>query len=125
VWAEPFPDEARLLGLAQGQCALIREVWLHDGDQPLIFARSILPRHSMFGVWRRLGRLGSKPLGAALFSDLQVLRRPLTYRKLGHGHRMLKEMHIPQPLWARRSIFERNGHAILVTEAFLPGVLTL
>jgi len=125
MWAEPFPDEAFLLGLRKGQCALIREVWLHDGDTPLIFARSILPCHSLRGVWRKLRRLGSKPLGAALFSDLQVRRRPLAYRKLGRGHPMLKEMHTQQPLWARRSIFERNSHAILVTEAFLPGVLTL
>jgi len=125
AWMRPFPDEAALLGLKTGECALIREVWLHEGDLPLVFARSILPRSSLRGAWGKLGQLGSRPLGAALFSDLRVRRRPLAYKKLGHGHPMLKEMHIQQPLWARRSVFERDCHAILVTEAFLPGVLTL
>jgi chorismate--pyruvate lyase len=122
-WAKPTPDEAALLGLKVGQTALIREVWLHDGDVPLVFARSILPRHSLRGVWYKLGTMGSRPLGAALFADASVARQPLAFCKLSMHHSLRK--HAPQAKWARRSVFMRDGHSILVTEAFLPAVLDL
>lgn len=124
-WRQPFPDERRVLNLREGQTALVREVWLQDGERRLVFARSILPRASLLGAWRQLGRLGSRPLGAALFSDAQVVRMPLAYRKLGLRHKMRKEIGRPGLLWARRSVFLRDGHAILVTEVFMPEVLTL
>ncbi len=122
-WAKPTPDEAALLGLQDGQTALIREVWLQNGEVPLVFARSILPRHSLRGVWCKLGRLGNRPLGAALFADAGVLRRPLAFRKLSAHHPL--RAHAPQAKWARRSVFMRDGRSILVTEAFLPAVLDL
>ncbi|HEY7987085.1 MAG TPA: chorismate lyase [Methylophilaceae bacterium] len=122
-WAKPSPDEAALLGLQDGQTALIREVWLQDGITPLVFARSILPRHSLSGVWCKLGDLGNRPLGAALFADAGVVRQPLAFRKLSAHHPLRR--HAPQAKWARRSIFIRDGRSILVTEAFLPAVLDL
>jgi len=126
TWQRPLPDEAVLLGLRRGTAAWVREVWLHDGDQPLVFARSVLPRRSLRGAWRKLGKLGSRPLGAALFADARVVRRPLAFCKLGRRHRLLKSAALPfGPLWARRSVFMRDGRAILVTEAFLPAVLRL
>ena len=122
-WAKPTPDEAVLLGLREGQTALIREVWLQDGEMPLVFARSILPRHSLRGVWCKLGRLGSRPLGAALFADASVARQPLAFRKLSAHHPL--RTHASQARWARRSVFMRDGRSILVTEAFMPAVLNL
>ena len=124
-WSKPLPDEAALLGLRPGAAAWVREVWLQDGDSPLVFARSILPRTSLRGAWRRLGSLGSRPLGEELFADARVMRRPLAYRKLRPGHPALKDAAQRKALWARRSVFVRAGHAILVTEAFLPSVLAL
>ena len=120
-----MPDEAALLGLRRGAAAWIREVWLHDGDTQVVFARSVLPRNSLRGAWRTLGRLGSRPLGAVLFADARVMRRPLAFCKLGHRHPLLKNLAQSGPLWARRSVFVRDGRRILVTEVFLPGVLTL
>ena len=94
------------------------------GDTPLVFARSVLPRASLRGVWRNLGALGSRPLGAVLFADRKVTRTPLAFRKLRQLHPI--SFYIGQAgLWARRSVFVRAGHAILVTEVFLPGVLAL
>ncbi len=119
----PLPDEAALLGLRRGQTALIREVWLHDGDVALVFARSILPRASLRGAWSGLGRLGSRPLGAALFADARVERKPLAFCRLHGQHPVF--VHAPQAQWARRSVFMRNGRTILVTEAFLPAILDL
>ena len=122
-WAKPTPDEAKLLALRTGQTALIREVWLHDGETPLVFARSILPRGSLRGAWCGLGKLGYRPLGAALFADAKVSRQPLAFSKLAARHPLRKRA--PEAQWARRSVFVRDGRAILVTEAFLPAVLVL
>ncbi len=121
-WTRPFPDEARLLGLRPHQTALVREVWLQSGTTPLIFARSVLPRASLRGEWRRLTALGTRPLGAVLFGDRQVTRTALTYRKLSGRHPISRRID-QSGLWARRSVFLRAGRAILVTETFLPGVL--
>lgn len=119
----PAPDEAALLGLRRGAVAWIREVWLHDGETPLVFARSVLPRASLRGAWRNLGRLGSRPLGSALFGDARVIRRPLAYRKFNLRRRLPGKAAPAEIEWARRSVFVRDGRIILVTEAFLPAVL--
>ncbi len=121
-WAHPLPDEAAILGLRSDQTVLIREVWLQSGDLPLVFARSLLPRASLRGAWRDLGRLGSHPLGAVLFADRKVSRTPLTFCKLSRHHPISQRID-QAGRWARRSVFIRSGRAILVTECFLPGVL--
>lgn len=123
TWARPLPDEALLLGLRHGTAAWIREVWLCDGDVPLVFARSVLPRNSLRDGWRGLGQLGSRPLGAALFADVRVVRRPLAFRKLARKPSALNKD--SKTSWARRSVFVRDGRKILVTEAFLPAVLEI
>lgn len=130
----PYRDEVHLLGLVPHQYALLREVILMDDNQPLVFAHSVLPHKSLRGVWRDLGRLGNKPLGAALFADPRVMRTPLQYKKINKQHalyaRAAKNLaSLPPFLWARRSIFQLNSaykhHAIMVTEVFLPVVLNL
>lgn len=121
--AHPMPDEADLLGLRPDQTALVREVWLQSGNRPLIFARSVLPRNSLRGAWRDLGRLGPRPLGAILFADPKVRRTPLSFCKLSRHHPISVRLGL-NGLWARRSVFVRSGRPILVTETFLPGVLT-
>jgi chorismate--pyruvate lyase len=123
-WARPLPDEATLLELRPQQTALIREVWLQCGETRMVFARSILPRASLFGSWRRLGALGARPLGAVLFGDRKVVRMPLSFRKLADHHPISQRIG-QAGLWARRSVFKQSGRAILVTEVFLPGVLDL
>lgn len=123
-------DEARLLGLQSRQKALVREVFLCCNGKPAVFAHSVLPYRSLQGVWHGLGHLGSKPLGAALFSDPRVERTPLEFRKLAENHPLYKvtRRHLRLScgeLWARRSMFFLGASSILVTEIFLPQVLTL
>ena len=124
-------DEAYLLGLVQYQNDLHREVMLMDGNQALVFARSVLPVKSLHGDWQGLGRLGNQPLGAALFSNPRVARTPLQFRKIGQHHALYRRAasylaQLPTALWARRSIFKLStGRQILVTEVFLPSVLDL
>lgn len=123
-YAKALRDEAGMLGLKQHEYALIREVLLMGGGQPVVFAHSVLPRASLRGGWRGLGKLGSKPLGAALFANPKVKRTPLEYKKLSACSPMFMRLseHIknpPKALWARRSVFTLKCAKILVTEVFL------
>ncbi|MCX7626878.1 MAG: chorismate lyase [Methylophilaceae bacterium] len=123
-WAHPLPDESRLLHLRRGAKAWIREVKLRNGETDLVFARSILPRASLNGPWRKLRTLGGRPLGAVLFGDARVKRFPLSFCKLSERHPIARRIG-RHGLWARRSVFMRNGRAILVTEVFLPGLMQI
>ena len=138
-YAKPIIDESALLHLPAHKTALIREVVLLGNNHPVVFAHSVLPRASLRGAWRGLGKLGNKPLG--------VKRTPLEYKKLPRHHpisirvsRMNNQLQLvysagtastvaehlqktPKALWARRSIFSLNCAKILVTEVFLPHLL--
>ena len=121
-------DEAALLGLKNQQHALIREVLLIGNHQPVVFAHSVLPQKSLRSQWNSLGKLGSKPLGAALFSNPKVRRTPLAYQKLSPKHALYQHAsqylaQKPAFLWARRSIFSLDCANIMVTEVFLPALL--
>jgi len=128
--AKPGRDEAACVSLNPRQLALLREVHLYCGATPVVFAHSVIPRAGLHGPWQALSRLGSKPLGAALFANPLVKRTPLQFKKLNHRHelyrracRILTER--PAHLWARRSVFILRHQPILVTEVFLPGILEL
>lgn len=127
-YAKPIQDEAALLDQPNHKTALIREVLLMGKNQPVVFAHSVLPRASLRGTWRGLGKLGNKPLGATLFANPKVKRTPLAYKKLPRHHPISMRVaeHLkksPNALWARRSIFTLNCDRILVTEVFLNEIL--
>ena len=128
--ALPAPDAASLLGISSRHPALMREVHLLCNGQPAVYASSVLPQSSLRGAWRGLGRLGNRSLGSMLFSNPRVSRAPLSYRKLTAQHLLYRQAvaHIetkPRFVWARRSVFHLDCAAILVTEVFLPSVLSL
>jgi chorismate lyase len=129
-YAKPQVDEAMQLGLLRRQNALLREVHLYCDGQPVVFAHSVLPQHSLRGKWLGLGSLGNKPLGAALFMNPRVMRTQLEFKKLSHHNALYRRAvaHLelkPKAVWARRSIFKLKHAAIMVTEVFLPEVLNL
>ncbi len=116
-WGLPSAEEARTLKLRRGEFAWIREVVLLGLNSPWVQARSVLPRHSLCGLNRRLTRLGNQSLGSLLFRDPALVRGPIRYAKL----------QLPthaSAVWARRSRFLLRGQAVLVAEAFLPALLT-
>lgn len=128
TWGSPQRDELLILRLRER--ALLREVVLNCDDTAVVFAHSVLPRRSLRGAWHGLGRLGNKPLGAALFANPAVERTPLSFRKLLPRNALYQRAALvldcrPPFLWARRSVFMLCGAAIMVTEVFLPGVLDL
>ncbi|HQN64915.1 MAG TPA: chorismate lyase [Methylophilus sp.] len=127
-YARPLRDEVSMLGLKRNEYALIREVLLIGSGQPVVFAHSVLPGNSLNGQWRGLGKLGNRPLGAALFANPRVKRTPLEYKKLSPcspiSMRVSEHAQIKgAALWARRSVFKLGCARILVTEVFLPHIL--
>ncbi len=126
-FAKPILDEAALLHLSSDKTALVREVLLLGDGVPVVFAHSVLPRSSLRGLWRGLGKLGNRPLGATLFANPKVRRTPLSYKKLFSNHALYQHAveymdHKPAYLWARRSVFSLHCANIMVTEVFLPKI---
>ncbi|MDA8225635.1 MAG: chorismate lyase [Betaproteobacteria bacterium] len=119
-------DERRPVGLSARRRALIRNVWLCCGEQPLVYAHSVLPQDSLSGSWRRLAHLGNRPLGEALFADARIRRGMLQYCLLPRTHPLWRQAAagtaVTGRLWARRSLFGSGRQRILVTEVFMPDV---
>ena len=127
-YQRPAFEEAALLHMAANDRAQVREVLLYGNGKPVVFAHSVLPRKSLHGEWRGLGRLGNKPLGAVLFASPEVKRTPLSYKKLAANHVLYQRAMRyvagqPDYLWARRSIFSLNRASIMVVEVFLPDLI--
>lgn len=123
-------DERFLHAGGRRRLALVREVYLYCRRTPVVFAHSVIDPRSLRGTWRRLARLGSRPLGAALFADPRIRRYPLRQKKLERHHELYRRacaaLKVQPPfLWARRSLFTLHKSPILVTEVFLPGILKL
>lgn len=126
-FAPPFLDEAQALHLSPNTRAYVREVLLIGGGQVRVFAHSVLPRSSLRGDWCGITRLGTRPLGEALFTDPRIRRLALTSRRLDARHPLYRAAcrHTglaATHLWARRSMFCLNGRPLLVTEVFLPTI---
>lgn len=128
--SRPNQDERGVLGIRSGTRAYVREVQLICGGFPVVFAHSVLPIASLRGGWNGVTRLGTRPLGDALFNNPRISRMPLAYRCVRPGHPLYRGVrrHLPVEathLWARRSLFCLKGRPLLVTEVFLPGIQSL
>ena len=117
TWGRPLPSECRALRLRRGEWALVRQVRLVCGDEPWVYARTVIPTRTLS---RRpaLGRLGERPLGAVLFADRAVSRDGLEIARIRPGERLADD---ELTLWGRRSVFRVDDRPLLVTEVFLSG----
>jgi chorismate--pyruvate lyase len=120
--------EARAMGLPVGAPIRLREVYLCCGEEPVVYACSLLPQAAARGRWRDLMRLGSRPLGELLFAHPDVRRGSMALGRLRPGsiaHRALSRgLGVPPGIvWGRRSQFALPGAAVVVCEFFLPAAL--
>jgi chorismate--pyruvate lyase len=123
-------DEVSLLNISRPQNIYTRNVFLYADNKPVVFAHSVVAAHHLHHAWHALQHLGSRPLGALLFSHPLVQRAPLRFKALKPDHPLYRQaagvMQLkPQKLWARRSVFTLHGASLLVTEVFLPDILKL
>lgn len=125
--APAMADEAAWIGLPRRRHAITREVFLHCGPTPVVFARSVFPAAGLRGPWRFLRGLGCRPLGEELFQRPGIERRIIGVAGLRPGHPLYGKAWSaatgPARLWARRSLFVSKGVPLLLTEVFLPAVL--
>ena len=107
--------------------SLVREVELLCGGVPWVFARTLIPARSLRGPVRRLTRLGTKPLGAVLFSDPKVERGRMQIAHLFPRHPLFSSAvarleQVPQDIWGRRTLYYLDRRPLLVNELFLPPI---
>ncbi|NOZ55090.1 MAG: chorismate lyase [Gammaproteobacteria bacterium] len=127
TWAKPMLNEAQRLKMRKSSYAFVRQVQLLCDNTPVIFARTVIPPHTLRGKQRRLARLGKKPLGAVLFADKSMRRTEMEIAHIEPGQQLyrLATRHLSlavQVLWARRSVFYLDKHPLLVCEIFLPDI---
>jgi chorismate--pyruvate lyase len=126
-FAAAHRDELPLLGLHDR--ARVREILMASGATPLVFAHSVISHRDLKGAWAVLDGIGGRSLGSVLFSDHQVRRGALHFRRIDARHPLYRKALpwcgkiAPASLWARRAVFERMGRPLIVTEVFLPGVM--
>lgn len=124
-WQRPTLSEARLLQIDPSQHALIREVILWGRGEPWVYARSVIPSHSLRGDLRRLRKLRNTSLGALLFRYPQLQRTPFELAAINanalpcplRSHTNLS--FDDKKMWARRSRFAIDDRALIVGEIFL------
>ncbi len=121
-WGRPCSSERSLLALPFRRWALIREVLLHGGGRPRVFARSIIPAATLKQADPRLGRLGSRALGELLFREAALKRSAFEFTTVPGQlfHTQLGDRYAETLLWGRRSCFYLGAHPLLVQEFFLP-----
>ncbi len=126
-WQRPQREERSALKMRRHTLALVREVRLLCDEQPWVYARSVVPLHTLSGAERRLGELGSRPLGALLFSDRTLQRGELELARIRPGQALYAAATAgvkpaPAEIWGRRSVFRVRGKPLLVQELFLPAL---
>jgi len=128
-WAVPMLNEALRLHSKPGEFALIREVHLYCGNESWVYARTIIPRKTLTGKQRHLAMLGTKPLGAILFSDPNLHRDEIEIARITPQHDIFSTAMAGyenkySDIWGRRSVFYIGKHKpLLVNEVFLPNIL--
>lgn len=118
-WAVPMPDETKALGLRHREKALIREVYLLCHGEALVYARSVMPLHSLHGPLRFLKKLQNTSLGSLLFKDPHLSRGEFEICQIALPHRAIPAQGT-QSIYGRRSVFRLYRQPILVSEFFLP-----
>lgn len=128
-WQRPAIEEAKRLGVPRTRWAWVREVALLGAGRPRIVARSVMPMRSPAGAASALRRLGNRPLGDRLFTPGRSMRDPLEVAALQPDNWLTAclSRHLPEvskARWARRAVHRLAGQPLLVTEVFLPSLLS-
>jgi chorismate--pyruvate lyase len=123
-----WPDECAALRVGPRTRVWVREVVLEVDGMPFVAAHSIAPLAASRGVWQAMRRLKTRPLAELLYADSTVARSVLVSARVGPRHPLaeLARRQIagraPHALLARRSVFDRHGAPLMVTECMLPAL---
>lgn len=103
---------------------LQREVLLCDGEEPLVFACSLLPEAALQGRYQELRTLGSRPLGHWIFSEPVLKRQTILFAELSSLATLFQNLDKPTAayLLGRKTLFVGADKPLLVSEFFLPAL---
>jgi len=127
-------DEAAAIGLPRAQRVWEREVLLRCDGKPAVYGHTVVPMSATAQDWPLFSALGERSLGTTLFYDPLVQRGQLEFARIRPGHPLyarvqaaMKEegLRSEATYHARRCVYRRRQGLLLVTEVFLPAVLTL
>ncbi|MDT8282923.1 MAG: chorismate lyase [Gammaproteobacteria bacterium] len=124
-WQKMSSDESSAMSLKHTHAALVRQVYLCCADKPLVYARTVIPATTIQGAQRRYANMGSRPLGAMLFTDRTMRREAVQIARLPTFYEAHRYAEGDEPVWGRRSVFRVAGKPLLVSEYFLPDLLQL
>lgn len=123
-WQYPMSDEVQLIGSREHERTFIRESYLKCDTKPLVYARTIIPRKTLTGKYKKLTMLGNKPLGEILFNDNSSFRSDMQYARVSPDCTLYKQAFmvndVNSSLWARKSLFYIKHNPLLIIEVFLP-----
>ena len=124
--ATPTPDEVSALKLRPRSHAIIRQVLLLCNEQPVVYARTIIPVSSLRSSLRGVVLLGNKSLGAVLFADKKMQRKAMEIALLKPEHKCHEWTQYTgkNSIWGRRSVFVLKNKELLVSEFFLPDLIS-
>ncbi len=107
--------------------AHVREVCLLADGVPVVWARTVTARRGLRGAWRFLAALGTRPLGARLFTDPRIERSHFRFlpRYVAPAGAV-----VPVGLSlgvgaARFALLRRQGELALLIEVLLPAICGL
>ncbi len=123
-WQKLDSGEASAMGLNNVHSALVRQVLLCCDGQPLVYARTVIPSTTIKGAQRRYANMGNRPLGAMLFADRTMRREAVEVGFLPADHAANQYTNFDQPIWGRRSVFRVSNRPLLVSEYFLPELIS-
>lgn len=112
----------------------VRETYLGEPGDPLVYARVSLPYSVYLRHKDALDNLGSRPIGEALlYNKPQIRRSEFEIKRVSMDDELMfdalvhksffkavieRQSAVPE-LWARRSVFHIGGEPMLITEVFL------
>lgn len=118
-FAKPSLSEKKLLGIADGQYAWVREVKLMCFNKAWVYARSVIPVTSLEGKLGHLRQLQNSSLGSLLFKDPTLKRGQFELCSLDALPKFDKNLKNTS-IYGRRSVFHLYNKPLLVAELFLP-----
>jgi chorismate--pyruvate lyase len=130
-----YADEIAVLKCYESEMGYVRETYLGDTTNPLVYARVSMPESTYEAYKIELENLGSRPIGETLlYKDPTFTRSEFEVKRLTQDDELLFDTLVhhqfyraviakdtnSRELWARRSVFTLSGNPLLITEVFMP-----
>ena len=132
-----YADEVAALKCYDMTEGFVRETYLGDTGNPVVYARVTMPQSTYQFKKFELDNLGNRPIGETLLyrdpsltrSEFEIKRitcdDELLFDQLVHDNfykAEIEKIARVNELWARRSFFTISGNPILITEVFLSNI---